>query len=500
MSLREVRAFRTAMIKRASMRKLQAGLIGGMVFSTCLAGTAPADAERFDARRTYENLCASCHGMKGQGGTAPSMLGRDALKHPTADGMFGIIKDGNDLGGMPGYGEALSDPEIRALVIYIRELRERHARAEAPTPEPDSAGVYESQHHRFRSEVVADGLATPWSMAVLPDGRFLVCEKRGTLRLVNTDGSVHAEPITGTPAVFTQNQGGLLEVALHPGYETPGNAWVYLGFSDIKRRGGRDVSMTKIVRGRIDFARHRWVDEEMIYEAEARHYMPTRHHFGVRLVFDDGYVYFPIGDRGRQDMAQDLTVPNGKFHRVHDDGRIPTDNPFVGHPQHPDALPTIWTYGNRNPQGAAQHPATGALWSTEHGPRGGDELNVIEPGVNYGWPVITYGMNYTGTPITEKTAAPGMAQPVHHWTPSIAVCGIEFVTGDAFPNWENDLLVTGLAKQTVRRLRLDGNTLIEEEEIIRDRGRVRDVHLGPRGEVYVVFNQPDQIVRLTPVD
>ncbi len=483
-------------------------LLAWVMVSAWGPGASAQVDERFNAERFFNRMCASCHGLSGAGATAPSLLGEDALKHPGTQEMFNLIKFGDSTGQMPPFKRALTDPQLRTMVIYVRELREKHEREGAPTPVPFQRGIFTSRHHRFLAKVAVEGLDTPWSMAILPDGRWLVCEKPGALRVVEPDGTLHPEPIAGTPAVNAQGQGGLLEVALHPDYAQPGNGWVYLAFSDEIEHEGQAVTMTKVVRGRIDFDAHRWIDEQVIYQAKPEHYLRTRHHYGTRLAFDGGFVFFPIGERGRQDMAQDLTVPNGKFHRVHDDGRIPDDNPFVNHPEHPDALPTIWTYGNRNPQGAAVHPDTGQLWSTEHGPRGGDELNTIVMGKNYGWPVVTFGMNYDGTPITDQTAAPGMEPPVHHWTPSIAVCGAEFVTGDAFPNWKDDLLVTGLAGQTLRRLRIRprpgdmGMTPVvaEEEELIRDQGRVRDVHIGPGGEVYVLFNQPDRIVRLVPAD
>jgi glucose/arabinose dehydrogenase len=238
------------------------------------------------------------------------------------------------------------------------------------------------------------------------------------------------------------------------------------------------------------------VDQETLYKAPPELYWDDNTHFGSRFLFDrEGHLFYSIGDRGHQDDAQDLSLPNGKIHRIHDDGRIPKDNPFVGRP---GALPSIWSYGNRNPQGLAWHPVTGELWSSEHGPRGGDELNRIEPGRNYGWPVITYGMNYDGTPITDKTEQDGMEQPVMQWTPSIAVCAIVFYTGDRFPGWKTDLFVTALGGQALRRLVIEGKRVVHEEVLFKGLGRVRDVVNGPDGTLYVVLNDPGRIVRMVP--
>jgi glucose/arabinose dehydrogenase len=221
------------------------------------------------------------------------------------------------------------------------------------------------------------------------------------------------------------------------------------------------------------------------------------HHYGSRLVLDGkGHLFFSIGERGYMDNAQSVKLPNGKIHRIMDDGRIPADNPFA---KDSEAMKSIWSYGHRNPQGLVQHPVTGELWETEHGPRGGDELNLVLPGRNYGWPVVSFGMDYNGTPITAGlTAMDGMEQPVIHWTPSIAVCGIDFYTGDKFPKWKNNLFVTSLAAQEFRRLAIEGHAVKEQEVIFKNIGRVRDVADGPDGFIYIALNGPDRIVRLEP--
>ena len=238
-----------------------------------------------------------------------------------------------------------------------------------------------------------------------------------------------------------------------------------------------------------------WRDEQLIYEAPRETYRTTRHHYGNRIVFDrKGYLYFSIGDRGAQEQAQDPSRPNGKIHRIYPDGSIPEDNPFIS-----NGLPTLYTLGNRNPQGISVHPLSDEVWAAEHGPLGGDELNLIRPGINYGWPLITYGSNYDGVPVSEFTRMDGYAQPALYWKPSIAVCGVEFYRGEAFPRWKNKLLVGALKYEEVRLLDIEADRVMHQEVIFKNFGRVRDIGLDPEGNIYVVVNKPDRIIRLTPL-
>jgi glucose/arabinose dehydrogenase len=335
---------------------------------------------------------------------------------------------------------------------------------------------------------VVEGVVFPWSVAFLPDGRMLVTEKAGRLRIVDK-GELQAAPIGGVPAVWSGGQGGLLDVAVHPEYAT--NGWIYLSFSD---PGGNGTAMTRVVRGKLRDGQ--FVEQQTIFQAPIHLYRRGEVHFGSRFVFDgNGRLFFSIGERGQGADAQDLSRPNGKVHRINEDGTIPADNPFVSAS---GAVPSIYSYGNRNPQGLARHPVTGELWEVEHGPRGGDELNLIQPGRNYGWPVITYGMNYDGSPMTDKTAQDGMEQPVTYWVPSIAVCAIDFYTGSQFPEWKNHLLLGALAQQELRRLVIEGRQVTHQEVLFKNVGRVRDVVSAPDGYIYVAFNQPDRIARLVP--
>ncbi len=345
----------------------------------------------------------------------------------------------------------------------------------------------------FAEEVYATGLDGPWGMAFLPDGRLLVTEKVGALRIVSTDGTV-SEPVEGLPEVCACGQGGLLDVELHPDYDE--NGWIYLTYSDKKEDDqGEPIGFTALMRAKLNGMQ--LTNQETLWQAPAEAYTGRGQHFGSRIAFDkEGYVYFSIGDRGAQDQAQDLTRANGKVHRLMDDGTVPDDNPFANTP---GLVSSIWSYGHRNPQGLEIHPKTGTLWDAEHGPKGGDELNYVRKGQNYGWPVITYGINYNGTPITDITEKEGMEQPAFFWLPSIATCGMEFYDGETFPEWKNSLFVTSLKFGRIHRLVIHNNDVIHEEILHETGGRPRDIITGPDGYLYIAIEDaPARIVRLMP--
>ncbi len=453
---------------------------------------AGCSSEARDVTAFFSNNCAACHGINLQGGTAPSLLTNVWTQGADDVSIARAISEGNPTKGMPAWKEALTEAEIRAMVVL---LREKIAKSQSETnviAKPIDGEIVGSEEHKFRFKTIAENLETPWSIAFLPDGRMLVTEITGRLRIIE-QGKLLTNPVSGTPKVRAQGQGGLMDVLVHPGYQT--NGWVYLSYSEAAKADGKEVGMTVVARGRIK--ENQWVDEQIIFRAPPETYQPTAHHYGCRLVLDGhGYLFLSVGERGFMHMAQDLSRPNGKIHRVFEDGRIPTDNPFVGQS---NALATVWTYGNRNPQGLVLHPQTGDLWETEHGPRGGDELNLIQRGRNYGWPVITYGMDYNGTPISALTAKPGMEQPVTHWTPSIAVCGMDFYFANEFPRWRGNLFVTALGQQELRRIVLDGQRVTKQEVLFKNIGRVRDVCAGPDGLIYVALNGPNRIIRLEPV-
>lgn len=360
----------------------------------------------------------------------------------------------------------------------------------------DAPESIKSADYTLRVEQAWDGLSVPWSICFLDESgkQALITEKRGRLRRV-VDGKLMPEAVEGTPQVRDIGQGGMLDVAIDPDYATPGNEWVYLSFSHpLEPANVRGPGITKLVRAKI--RDNKWVDEETIWQAKPEHYRGGGVHFGCRIVFDRAKrLYFAIGERGQKQDAQDLTRPNGKVHRINRDGSIPSDNPFVGRE---GVYESIFSFGNRNAQGLAFRPGTDDLWETEHGPRGGDELNFIRAGKNYGWPVITYGIDYNGRIISDQTHKDGMEQPVIQWTPSLAVCGLDFYNAELMPKWKGDLLVGSLAFQELRRVKLDGNKATSEELLLKGGGRIRDVVVGPDGAIYVVTNSPDRVLRLSP--
>ena len=356
--------------------------------------------------------------------------------------------------------------------------------------------MHRSAAHDFRVVTVVDGLDTPWSMAFLPGGDMLVTERPGRLRIVR-DGRLLPSPVGGVPEVYARGQGGLLDVAAHPDFSS--NRLVYLSYS----KPLADGSTTAVVRGR--FENDRLNDVEEIFEARSS----GAGHYGSRLAFDgNGYLYITVGDRQAPSTgnleahpAQDLSNHHGVTIRLHDDGRVPADNPFVNRA---GALPEIYSYGHRNAQGLAIHPETGEVWLNEHGPQGGDEVNIVRAGANYGWPVVGYGVNYrTGSAIHEGTHRPGMEQPIHVWVPSIGVSGLAFYTGNQFPGWRGDAFVGGLSGGYLARLDVENGEIVREEVLLPGIGRVRDVREGPDGYLYLAVEARDgvltPILRLEPV-
>lgn len=348
--------------------------------------------------------------------------------------------------------------------------------------------VIRTERASVRVVTVASGLEHPWSLAFLPDGRMLVTERPGRMRVVGRDGAVGA-PLGNLPAIRTGGQGGLLDVVLDPGFAS--NRTIYFAYAEAGEGGaGTAVARARLGDGALE-------DVRVIFRQRPK--VGGGNHFGSRLVFGrDGHLFVTLGERySERDRAQDLGTTLGKVVRIAPDGSVPKDNPFVGRS---GALPEIWSYGHRNPQGAALHPATGQLWTVEHGARGGDEINTPLAGRNYGWPVITYGRDYTGFRIGEGTAKPGMEQPLHFWDPSIAPSGLAFYTGDAFPAWKGSVFVGALAGRLVARLELDGTKVVREERMLGELGeRIRDVRQGPEGALYLVTDARNgRILRVEP--
>ena len=455
----------------------------------------------------FGEVCATCHGATADAGPrAPSLLADKWLHGADDESIAKNIREGFPAEGMPPFKQLLTDQQIWQLVAYLRNQTANLKGKPQYVPDPDGK-VVTSEKQTFKLEVIGRNLETPWGLAFLPDGRLLVTERPGRLRIVER-GVLLPDPVKGLPKVWEKQDGGLLDVEVHPDYAR--NGWIYLAYSETlpgyvappapppadappppppAGRGGPPdpPSMTVIVRGKINKA-NEWVDQQVLFRAPPAIYNSRNAHYGSRFIFDrQNHLFFTLGDKQVPMDAQDLSKPTGKIHRINDDGSVPKDNPFVNTP---GALPTIWSYGHRNPQGLAWDPSTWKLWESEHGPNGGDEINVVEPGRNYGWGVITMGIE----PGMTKRSEPGMEQPIVYYTPTIAPTGMTFYTGDKYPGWKNHLFVAALAGQQLRRLETSGTTVVHQEAVFREFGRVRDLAIGPEGYLYLLLQMPGQVV------
>lgn len=443
-----------------------------------------ANAQNLPGAQTYADNCQSCHGTTLAGGRGPSLFAANIFAGHSDDALKQIIKTGIANSEMPSFAGRLRDDEISQVIAYLH-IRGGQLAANPPfTANPDGQ-VIRSQKQAFKIEVVASGLQTPWGEAFLPDGRMLVTERTGALRVIE-HGKLLPEAVKGTPKVFVRQDGGLLDVAAHGG-------WIYLSYTEVEPgvtpAPGSDTApnpapptMTVLVRGHIQG--NQWVDSHELFRAPSSLYTTTSDHYGSRFLFDGkGHLFFSIGDRHNMVNAQSLATPLGKIHRINEDGSIPKDNPFVNVP---DAVPSIWSLGHRNPEGLAFHPVTGDLWETEHGPTGGDEVNVIDKGHNYGWGLASMGLE----PGILRQSAPNTDPPLTFYTPAIAPSGIAFYDGDRYPGWKNDLFVAALAGQELLRLEVKGRQIMDQEPLFKEFGRVRDVITGPDGLLYVLLQNP----------
>ena len=435
-----------------------------------------------DAAANYKTYCAGCHGEK-----LESFVNRKWVYGNSWNEVYKAIKDGYPDDGMVAYDTTFTKKELAALTDYILIGIERVV-ADQLDERTNYDGVVTSEELDFRVETVVDDLSIPWGIDFLPSGEMLITERGGDFFLRKNNGNL--QEIKGVPAVKSRGQGGLMDVTIHPDFAE--NKWVYLTFS--KPNPDRsNTTTTAVARGKLNG--NRLTDVEEIFVAEP--YLPTNHHYGSRVVFDkEGFIYVSVGDRGRRDQnPQSLGNHCGKIHRLYDDGRIPADNPFAGQKA---AMGSIYTYGHRNPQGLAMHPETGEIWEHEHGPRGGDEVNRLQSGNNYGWPMISYGINYNGTQFTDATAKEGMVQPAAYYVPSIAPCGADFVTGDRYPGWENNFLVGSLRFDYIDRCVIKDNQIVHQERLLKNIGRMRDIQMGPDGYIYFATEDPGKIYRILP--
>ncbi|MDY0098812.1 MAG: PQQ-dependent sugar dehydrogenase [Bacteroidales bacterium] len=436
------------------------------------------------ASENYQKYCAGCHGANLEKFAAKKWMEEDGIST-----VFSSIKFGIETDGMPSFSKTFADAEIEELASYVKKgvPEDRGLLKPAVTP----GGVIESEAQRFVVDTVVTGLNVPWGLAFLPNGDMLITERAGTLH-VFSKGKL-SPPVGGLPPIMASGQGGLLDIALHPDYDK--NGWIYFSYSALNTSGEKPAGNTAIMRARL--RNGNLADQQVIYRGVPE--TERNYHYGCKIAFDSkGHIFFGNGDRGQHfDFPQVLDNSNGKIHRLNDDGTIPADNPFVNTS---GAIPSIYSFGHRNPQGTCIHPVTGELWITEHGPRGGDEINLIRPGLNYGWPVICYGINYDGTILTPLTEKEGMEQPVYYWLPSIGPCGMTFVTGDRYKNWRNNLLVGSLSFKYLERIVINGHSVMHREKLLEGIGRVRNVVMSPDGFIYVAIETPGKILRLIPME
>ena len=456
-----------------------------LLFST--PGTTQITAEK-----TYQTYCAGCHGKNLEGGLATPLVkttwlyGREPgyIKRSITHGLPGTE--------MLAWKNVLSSDEISDLVDYIIELQDMPVTADREIPTKIVSELYTIDVE----QVVPEGLEYPWAIEFIDNETMLISEIDGRLRFCKK-GKL-SEPISGTPQPYrAYGNGGLMDIALDPEFKN--NGWVYLAFhyssgDPYDKNAPRTIN---IVRGKVE--NNKWVNEETIFEVpEDLRIQQGSGRQGSRMVIDgDKKLYFTIGDMGYEDQCQELSSILGKSFRINLDGSIPKDNPFVNEP---GAIPQIFTLGNRNIQGISIHPVSKKIYATEHGPMGGDELNILESGNNYGWPKVSFGIGYDGAKYTDLTEMEGMINPVKQWTPSIAICPIEFSAGSMFHKWENNLIAGALAYEELNRLVLKDDKFVSTEQLLKGYGRVRDVKFAPDGSLYVVLNRPDKILRLTPVE
>ena len=436
------------------------------------------------AANNYKNFCSGCHGEK-----VEMFVDRQWKHGKTKDDLIKSITNGYPDNGMPAWGKSLKKEDIDALADYVLEGLDKASKYSFAS-KPKS-NIFTSEDMTVKLDTIASGLSSAWGMTFLPDGDMLITDRNGSIYRVDRDKQ--KEKVTGGPEVLAEGQGGLLDVELHPKFAQ--NQLIYFSYSAFKTVDGAKLSTTAVMRARL--MGNMLTDQKVIFEALP--YLKTRHHYGSRLEFDrNGFLFVSVGDRGQHQPLFPQSVENacGKIHRINDDGSIPADNPYV---KQDKAIASIYSFGHRNPQGLAMHPTTGEMWEHEHGPRGGDELNLIRKNVNYGWPTISYGINYDGTVLTPLTAKEGMAQPNLYWIPSIGPSGMVFVTGDKYPAWKGDLLVGSLRFKYLNRCKMENGKVVKEEILLENLGRLRNVQMGRDGYIYVGVEDPGFVFRLVPV-
>jgi len=439
------------------------------------------DSTMVIAASHYANFCASCHWDD-----LSWFNGRKWKYGYSEEDIYNSIETGYSDFGMLGYADTLTVGEMRNLSKYIYLKLALGEKENNRFKKKD--GIYLTENLNIRPDTVIKGLNVPWGLAFLPDGDMLVNEREGKM-LRFRNGTLVAE-IKGLPEIHSIGQGGLMDIRLHPDYES--NGWIYFAYTGRSQQEPEGWN-TSIMRARLKD--NTLVEKQLLFEGIPA--LTTNYHFGCKITFDGkGHIFFGIGERGTMKKVMDLSNDWGKIHRLNEDGSIPHDNPYVNTP---GARPGIWSYGHRNPQGLVVSPFDGTLWESEHGPKGGDELNLIEPGKNYGWPEITFGINYNGKIISPDTAKVGMEQPVTYWVPSIAPCGMTFVTGKKYKGWEGNILIGSLRFRNLVRVELLDGKVTHQEVLLNNIGRMRNVEVCPEGFVYVAVESPGMIIKLVPV-
>lgn len=488
---------RIAARRHAFTLPFAATLAACVIYATSMAVWAGGPPEPVGAvstphpgRLVYETHCAGCHGKSLEGASATALVKSEWSYGRSRFAIGNNIRNGIPSAGMPAWGGVLTEEEQNGLVDYILETQSAR-----PLPRKPLPSMIETEDYRLKVDVIADPqLTAPWGIAFVDARRALITDRSGKLFWM-IDGAIDPTPINGLPSVDqATSTGGLFDIEIDPDFA--GNGWVYLAFAHSDRPAdAKSPGMTRIVRGQIEG--HEWTKTQSLFRVPDTLHLPGSHHWGGRMLFDrSGNLYFSIGDMSQPNDSQDLSKPSGKLFRIRPDGLGAPGNPF------PSADPirgTIFSYGNRNIQGLAQHPQTGAIWGSEHGPHGGDELNVLKAGTNYGWPVATYGVDYDGRVISEAPEKEGIQRPVRHWTPAPGVSSVDFCEGCLFPKWRNNLFMGSLSHETLFRFVVDGVQIKREEVLLKGYGRIREVKFGPDGALYLALNNPGAILRLTPV-
>ncbi|MBC7873766.1 MAG: PQQ-dependent sugar dehydrogenase [Ferruginibacter sp.] len=470
-------------------------IIAGFLWHTNLNDPIPGDKESFSPGRmvkdtnfnralvNYTNYCGGCHGEK-----MDAFVDRKWKHGSNREELFHAIKHGYENEGMPGFDTTFTDEETYELSDYILTGIENLKKYDFGK-DVVKVNFFPSKDIDIRLDTIVKGIGVAWGMTFLPNGDMLFTEKSG--KLYRVDKSKKKQQIGGVPEVLYAQQAGLMDIELHPQFRK--NNVLYLSYSAVKKSDGKPLSTTAIMRAVLKG--NELTEQKIIFEALP--YLTPTIHYGCRLEFDrNGFLYFTVGDRSNyKEHPQSLSNPFGKIHRIKQDGTIPADNPFVNTP---GAVTSIYTFGNRNPQGLAMQPSTGIMWEDEHGPRGGDEVNIIKKGKNYGWPVISYGIDYNGVPITNITRMEGMEQPELYWIPSIGPGGMTFVKGNRYPAWTGDLMATSMRFGYLNRCKIKGTKIISEEMLVKNMGRMRDVQQAPDGYLYISVEK-GYIFRLVPV-